>query len=302
MPVWETRHRKELKVVKVSHARVLYIPGIDGVPHSGDRFLDLLPDVPERAQFMFPVSRPRHGIAYEPTAYPGKSEQENSGHDARIANLSVEAMADRVAAWMDGQGWGSAIVIGESYGGAVAQMLASRHPGKVDRLVLVASFTRHPARRLGYGVSLLLTGLPRWAVKFPVKAVARLTILRGVDAERRRSYYERTFAMPLDDIGRRIDSLRRFRGRGHARGAEWPKTLWLWGDRDRLVDVRAEAAWLRANHPEDQAVMVEGAGHVISSAHREVFAAHLRAFIGLPPLLAAPEGPAPVAGTAAGSP
>lgn len=288
-----------------SPSPVLFIPGIDGVPHSGDRFLDLFPDIPQRAQFMFPVSRPRHGIAYEPTEYPGTSAPEIPGHDARVANHSVEAMADRVAAWMAGQGWGSAIVIGESYGGAVAQVLASRHPGKVEKLVLVASFTRHPARRLGYGVSLLLTGLPRWAVKFPVKAVARLTILRGVDAERRRNYYERTFAMPLDDIGRRIDALRRFRGRSLARGAKWPKTLWLWGDRDRLVDVRGEAAWLRANHPEDQAVMVEGAGHVISATHRVVFAAHLRVFIGLPPLMTTPDGgsgPAPVAGTGTGSP
>lgn len=44
--------------------------------------------------------------------------------------------AGDAAALMDAQGWTSAHVIGVSFGGMVAQELALRHPGKVDRLVL----------------------------------------------------------------------------------------------------------------------------------------------------------------------
>jgi pimeloyl-ACP methyl ester carboxylesterase len=251
------------------------------VPHSGDRFLDLLPELPQRAQFMYPISRPRPGIVYDPTEYPGTQPPEIAPNMARAANLSVEVMAGLVTEWMDRLGWKRAAVVGESYGGAVAQAMAAQHPERVERLVLIASFTRHPARRLGLVVGSMLRGLPRWAVRYPVKAVARITILRGVPVERRQSYYQRTLAMPLDDIGLRIDALRRFQGRSLGRDEAWPKTLWMWGDRDRLVNAKAESRWLRDHHPSDQVVMVEGAGHVMPASHRGVFASHLGAFLGL---------------------
>jgi len=47
--------------------------------------------------------------------------------------------ADDAAALMDHVGWASAKVIGVSFGGMVAQELAIRHPGKVERLVLACT-------------------------------------------------------------------------------------------------------------------------------------------------------------------
>jgi 3-oxoadipate enol-lactonase len=44
--------------------------------------------------------------------------------------------ADDAAALMQAQGWNAAHVIGVSFGGMVAQELALRHPGKVEKLVL----------------------------------------------------------------------------------------------------------------------------------------------------------------------
>jgi len=49
---------------------------------------------------------------------------------------SMADYADDAAALMEAIGWGSANVIGISFGGMVAQELTLRHPGKVRRLVL----------------------------------------------------------------------------------------------------------------------------------------------------------------------
>jgi 3-oxoadipate enol-lactonase len=52
---------------------------------------------------------------------------------------SMADYADDAAALMDALGWERAHVIGTSFGGMVAQHLAIRHPGRVDRLVLACT-------------------------------------------------------------------------------------------------------------------------------------------------------------------
>lgn len=53
--------------------------------------------------------------------------------------VSIDTMADDCAALLAHLGIARAAVLGHSMGGFVAQRLASRHPGLVDRLVLVAT-------------------------------------------------------------------------------------------------------------------------------------------------------------------
>jgi len=261
---------------------VVYIPGIDGSPFSGDRVLDSLADAADCAQFMFPVTRSGPHRANQPTSYPGISVGANvDDRRSRRANLSLIDMAGEVDAWMERMGWESAMMIGESYGGAVAQTLALKFPRRVQRLALVASFTRHPARVIGGLLGPALRVMPRWSLKLPIKAAASMTVLKNVEKDRRATYYERTFQMPFDDIGRRIKALRAFDSRGFMRGKDWPKTLWVWGEREGLVNHEAESKWLRSVHPEDMVVVIAGAGHVIPANQPDVLAAHLRSFLGL---------------------
>lgn len=61
---------------------------------------------------------------------------------------SLFAMADDVAAWCAAEGVERACVVGLSFGGAVAQAVATRHPGIVDSLLLAGTYRLdqlHPA-------------------------------------------------------------------------------------------------------------------------------------------------------------
>lgn len=55
------------------------------------------------------------------------------------AEPTMADFADDVVALMDAVGWGRAHVVGYSFGGMVAQHVAIRHPGRVERLVLAAT-------------------------------------------------------------------------------------------------------------------------------------------------------------------
>ena len=55
------------------------------------------------------------------------------------APYSMAGYADDAAGLMDALGWDRALVMGVSFGGMVAQELALRHPGNIERLVLACT-------------------------------------------------------------------------------------------------------------------------------------------------------------------
>lgn len=57
-------------------------------------------------------------------------------------NLSVDDMADDVVALMNGLGLARATLVGHAAGAAAGLSLALRHPGRLDRLVVVNGFAR----------------------------------------------------------------------------------------------------------------------------------------------------------------
>ena len=58
--------------------------------------------------------------------------------------FEVDDLADDIAGALDQIGMGKVSVVGYSMGGTIAQALAHRHPGRTDRLVLMATFSHHP--------------------------------------------------------------------------------------------------------------------------------------------------------------
>jgi pimeloyl-ACP methyl ester carboxylesterase len=100
--------------------------------------------------------------------------------------FEVEDVADDIVGVLDALGIGRVAVVGYSMGGAVAQTIANRHPGRVSKLVLIASFATHTGavgwiRKLGALITrawerLTGTGTPE----------VRSTYLLGVGAVQRK--------------------------------------------------------------------------------------------------------------------
>ncbi len=90
---------------------------------------------------------------------PGFAQSQPKG-----AVPDIAAQADALAALLAGPADQKVVVVGQSYGGPIAAMLAARHPDKVKGLVLMSAFfgERGPAiRRLDALGSMLRPALPR---------------------------------------------------------------------------------------------------------------------------------------------
>lgn len=84
--------------------------------------------------------------------------------------LTGDAYGERLAGVLDALGWSRAHVVGQSWGGGLAQRLAAAHPDRVGRMVLVA--TVDPGRTLRLGTAGLRLGM-----RFP--SLARLAVTRA---------------------------------------------------------------------------------------------------------------------------
>lgn len=107
--------------------------------------------------------------------------------------LTGDAYAERLVPILDELGWEHAHVVGQSWGGGLAQRLAAAHPSRVDRLVLVA--TVDPSRTLWLGTAGLRLG-----IRFPFLAriaVARAQRVAARAAGARRWEMARAYVEPL---------------------------------------------------------------------------------------------------------
>ncbi len=199
---------------------------------------------------------------------PNMGESDRDHH----FEASLEAIADRVVAFMDAIGLKTADVAGHSHGGAVAMMLAARHPERIGKLILFAP--ANPYCSLGHQLidfyrsrfGLWLAHQIPWVPRF-VKWIA----LRRMYGDPRRlsgdvlDGYIQGLAVPgtIDHILRILHGWEAGMERLRlvlARLADKP-ILMIWGDRDHTVGL-SSADPLMETFRSSSLVVIPGVGHI----------------------------------------
>jgi len=198
----------------------------------------------------------------------------NMGESDRIPGLdaSLKGTADIIARWMEAVGIPHADVAAVSHGGALAMMLAARHPERVGKLILFAP--ANPFCNLGHQLirfynSRFGTYLAQ-TIPFLPKFIHMIALGRMYGDARRatpESLYGYTAGLARPGS---IDHVLAIVRRWHKDMAQLrsvlPKLasrsmLLVWGDRDRAVGLDS-ARELERILPNSQLVVVRGAGHL----------------------------------------
>lgn len=151
--------------------------------------------------------------------------------------FEVDDLADDLAGVLDELGLGRVSVAGYSMGGAVAQAFAHRHPGRVERLVLIATLAHHPepVRTLRLAGAILarawerLTGLGT-----PEVRSGYLLAIGAVERRHARWLWEETHRRDVDAGAQATLALLRFDSRAWVGRIE-ADTLVVIPTRDQLV-------------------------------------------------------------------
>ncbi len=192
----------------------------------------------------------------------------------------IDDVADDYAAVLDRIGVGTISVVGYSMGGAIAQALAHRHPGRVEKLVLIATMAFHPrghrwVRRIGA----LFTRA--WERLFGVGAAAvragYLVTTGAVDTRHARFVWYETHRRNPEAGAQATLALLRFDSRPWIGKLDNP-TLVMIPTRDQLVP----PSWqyeLAGSIPRARTVEIEGAAHEVVWTHPERIVDELEAFL-----------------------
>lgn len=247
-------------------ARVVFLHGLFG---QGRNFTQIAKALQPEAQSLL-VDLPNHG---------------RSGWTDRF---DYEEMADLVAEHLRaGFAAGArAHVVGHSMGGKVAMVLALRHPGVVDRLV-VADIAPVSGGSMGEFAHLLdsLAALDLSTLRRRAEADERLAErvddarVRGFLLQNLRAEGERfSWQANLDLLRRELPAIGGFPDVGDA-SSDRP-VLWVAGDRSDYVRPEHDPV-MRRLFPRTTLVTVKGAGHWVHSEQPEAFVSVLRTFLGL---------------------
>jgi pimeloyl-ACP methyl ester carboxylesterase len=157
---------------------VVYLPGVDGT-----------------GRLLFCQKRLLADFNVRCVAYP----QDDRHTYADLVSLGVAALEET----------GPGALLAESFGGAVALMVALARPDLVRRLVLVNTFARYP-RRLPIDVLSVVGPWFPWLPPHPATQTVRSYFLfgRGVPPEVRGEWWERTKDVPMRVYGHRFRLLR----------------------------------------------------------------------------------------------
>lgn len=177
------------------------------------------------------------------------------------ANFAYDDLADDVAWIIRSFGEARATILGESFGGTVALAFALRYPEMVERLVVVNSFPRF-RKRIRIRLAALLAALLPFQALWPVRLAASALGLYAdkVDREDCRRFFQAIRTVNGEGYARRLRLISEFDVEARLPEIQAP-TLFIAGEKDRLIESAAEARAMAARMPNARVRIVEGAGH-----------------------------------------
>jgi pimeloyl-ACP methyl ester carboxylesterase len=184
----------------------------------------------------------------------------------------VDDYADHLTTWLDDLSIERTSLIGHSFGGRVAIVLAATRPDRVDKLVLTASAGILPRRTLGYHLKVRSARLARKVLGTPPIASVRPALERRLyDALGATDYAN---AGPLRPTFVRVvnQDLRPLLPRIVA------PTLLVWGEKDDSTPL-ADGKLMAREIPNSRLIVYRGAGHFAYLEQGERFAADVREFL-----------------------
>lgn len=189
--------------------------------------------------------------------------------------------ADDLAGVLDALDVGQVDVVGYSMGGVIAQALALRHPGRVRRMALIATFASHSEgyrwlRRVG---ALLARGWERITGFGTPEVRSGYLIARGaIEAQHARWVWRETLRRDVESGAQATFALLRFDSTDWV-GRLDVETLVVIPTNDFLVPPRWQYALADAI-PTVDLVEIEGAGHEAVWTHADRVADELSRFLG----------------------
>lgn len=194
--------------------------------------------------------------------------------------FEVSDDADDLAGVLDALETGKVDVVGYSMGGVIAQALALRHPGRVRKLVLIATFASHSkgyrwARWIG---ALLTRGWERISGFGTPEVRSGYLIARGaVEARHARWLWRETLRRDVESGAQATFALLRFDS------TDWigkldVETMVIVPSRDFLVPPHWQYE-LASAIPQAELVEIEDAGHEVVWTHPDRVSDELRKFL-----------------------
>lgn len=230
---------------------------LHGIPTGADLWCELAPRLADTGL---------RAVAFDLPGYGATRVAPSSDH-------SLAAAADLVADWI-GRSGGPAWVVGHDAGGAVAQLVAVRHPERVRRMTLTQSIVEgtFPAPRARLGSAAARAGLVRAAVRlrlfpnpfarwFVHRAVADRALVPVVD----RLVWDEKFSDPtkVAAFERHLADLSPRDTEAAARGlpaTRVPCQL-VWGTADPYQPWETSGSRLGGLLPHAAVTLLEGCGH-----------------------------------------
>lgn len=193
----------------------------------------------------------------------------------------IEDVADDIAGVLDAIGVGAVDAVGYSMGGVIAQALAQRHPGRVGRLILIATFAAHPDQMKWLrvvGAVLARAGERLTGVGTPEVRTGYLLATGAVDPKHARWLWKETHRRDPDSGAEATLALLRFDSRKWVGRLEVP-TMVVIPTEDLLIPARWQYE-LASLIPDVRLVEIPGARHEVVWSHPERLLEEINSFLG----------------------